>query len=493
VFDDEAETPIASGSPPFTGTFQPDQPLSAADGISGLGDWSLKVIDGAGSDVGTIDEWVLTLTFPGEACGPHASYETHWLEQDSCPTGGAGDADGYWDPGETGSLALTMRNDGTGTLTNVSARVTPLVPGVSMIDDVLPLGDVAPGATATTGGPHFLALLDEGVECGSTLSFDVEFTTDEGTWNEPFVQAVGNVLPGGGVALFEGFDSGIPLDWTIVDGLEDGLTWFADDASDPSGCGNPDPGPPIAGGWAAVDSDCAGSVPMDEQLISPVIDLSAAWTVSLEFDHLFDRYAAELGDVDVRSSLTSGNWVNVARFDADMTATTHEVLDLTAWAAGQADVELRFRYYNAEFEWFWYVDNVQIGFTAAGSCEMAVCRGGTGSGPAPVPWLLADRMDAEGSQLMVSWDDQCSPTSAKIVYGPLEAVSTMTVTDGRCAISNPEVWDAVPEGSLWFLVVGDNGTGIESSWGESTVGERNGASASGTCGSEVKDTTTTCP
>ena len=49
-----------------------------------------------------------------------------------------------------------------------------------------------------------------------------------------------------------------------VDGSGDGYTWYADSSSDPAGCANTDPAAPLAGNWAAADSDCAGSgVAMD--------------------------------------------------------------------------------------------------------------------------------------------------------------------------------------------------------------------------------------
>jgi len=70
VFDDEATTPIASGSAPFTGSFKPDSPLTAVDGASALGSWKLKVVDSATIDVGTIDNWTLNFTFPATTCAP---------------------------------------------------------------------------------------------------------------------------------------------------------------------------------------------------------------------------------------------------------------------------------------------------------------------------------------------------------------------------------------------------------------------------------------
>jgi hypothetical protein len=123
-----------------------------------------------------------------------------------------------------------------------------------------------------------------------------------------------------------------------------------------------------------------------------------------------------------------------------------------------------------------------------------------GGPPPPVPDgapgsspMLASRLDALGTQIEVRWDDQCTPASAKIVYGPLSGVSSWTINDAVCAIGIPELWDPVPAGDLWFLLVNDNGEGVESSWGEATAGERNGMTASNTCGSTAKELAAACP
>ncbi len=53
-------TAIASGAAPFTGLFTPDQAFSLLTGNAN-GVWTLKVVDHAGADVGTINDWTLTL------------------------------------------------------------------------------------------------------------------------------------------------------------------------------------------------------------------------------------------------------------------------------------------------------------------------------------------------------------------------------------------------------------------------------------------------
>lgn len=62
VFDDEAATAIGSSSAPFTGSFRPDQLLSAFDGQDAFGVWTLRVADRAAFDVGSINRWGIDIT-----------------------------------------------------------------------------------------------------------------------------------------------------------------------------------------------------------------------------------------------------------------------------------------------------------------------------------------------------------------------------------------------------------------------------------------------
>jgi len=61
VFDDEATVTIASGTAPFTGSFQPDGNLSDFDGVQSIGDWTLVITDNANVDGGTLLDWTLQL------------------------------------------------------------------------------------------------------------------------------------------------------------------------------------------------------------------------------------------------------------------------------------------------------------------------------------------------------------------------------------------------------------------------------------------------
>lgn len=61
TFDDQATLSIQDGTPPFTGTFRPQGSLSALEGESTLGDWTLSILDNANGDGGNLNSWSLEL------------------------------------------------------------------------------------------------------------------------------------------------------------------------------------------------------------------------------------------------------------------------------------------------------------------------------------------------------------------------------------------------------------------------------------------------
>lgn len=397
LFDDDAPYSIRIGASPFTGPFVPEEPLSTFDGVSAAGSWILRVFDDEINDTGTLQEWSLVLTFPPLACGPHASYGAHAVLADDCPLGGGGDNDGIADPGEEIDLSVMVASDGTDPLTGVQATLVPLTQGISVLDATKTYGDLPAGSAAPPASP-FLVHLSDALACGTPLDYRLDIVASEGNWSSLFGAVAGDVLPAGGIVLNENFDAtGIPAGWTIIDDGATADTWYADSVVDPLGCSGVNPMPPVQGNWAAVDSDCAGEVNMDETLVTPTLDLSAAANVTLEFDHYFNCSDTELVEVDVRSSLTGGSWVNVASWTADTANSEHVLLDLSAAAAGASDVEIRWHYFDANFAWYWYVDNVVVSFSAPGGCETTVCPSGgppgeqTGvlwSAPLTLSWSL---------------------------------------------------------------------------------------------------------
>ena len=228
-----------------------------------------------------------------------------------------------------------------------------------------------------------------------------------------------------------------------------------------------------------------------------MLNLSGATSVTLEFDQFFRWFTGsqnEQGDVDVRSSLTGGAWVNVFKNQgASSPNPDHKTLNITAQAAGAADVQIRFHYYQANFEWWWMVDNVKVTAAVTPGCTNNVCsaRGGVAK---PVNALDASRVDP--TTISVAWDvASCTSTDYEILYGNLSSLPSYTLLGSVCGIgtSGTTTWSGVPAGDLWFLVTGLDGAGTEASWGAATAGERNGGSASGQCGNAARNNGATCP
>ena len=61
TFDDSSRNFISTASPPFMGTFSPEEPLTAFMGEVGNGAWKLIITDDASGDTGTLNCWTLTL------------------------------------------------------------------------------------------------------------------------------------------------------------------------------------------------------------------------------------------------------------------------------------------------------------------------------------------------------------------------------------------------------------------------------------------------
>lgn len=112
-----------------------------------------------------------------------------------------------------------------------------------------------------------------------------------------------------------------------------------------------------AGNMAVADSDYEGAVPMDTSLLTPALNLSTAASVKLRFKTYFEPYAASTADVDV--SIDGGaTWTNLWQ----KTGVAHQgTVNLNVpQAAGQSSVQFRFHYYDANYAWYWQVDDAQV-------------------------------------------------------------------------------------------------------------------------------------
>lgn len=70
IFDDEATQAITAGFAPFTGNFRPEQALGAFDGTTGIGRWTLKIVDALPNDRGRLLNWAMDIRYQNNIFGP---------------------------------------------------------------------------------------------------------------------------------------------------------------------------------------------------------------------------------------------------------------------------------------------------------------------------------------------------------------------------------------------------------------------------------------
>ena len=88
-FDDEAAQAIGEGTAPFSGSFRPEEPLSALDLERSQGIWKLEVLDlNPGDNVGALDGWSITICGnPPVTCEPGRVPNGDFTACEICPAG----------------------------------------------------------------------------------------------------------------------------------------------------------------------------------------------------------------------------------------------------------------------------------------------------------------------------------------------------------------------------------------------------------------------
>ena len=117
--------------------------------------------------------------------GPALRYDSH-LADDS-----AGNGDGVVDPGEALTVEVDLLNGGSEGATGISAQLSSTHPGVIVTDDSADWMDMAAGVVETSLAPHYTVDVTSEVVCGDVIDFDLDITSNEGTWSSSFSEQVG--------------------------------------------------------------------------------------------------------------------------------------------------------------------------------------------------------------------------------------------------------------------------------------------------------------
>ena len=120
---------------------------------------------------------------------------------------------------------------------------------------------------------------------------------------------------------------------------------------------------PIVSPFASADGDAHGNGFLDDTYLETVsFDASLATTIILEFDHIFRAVGTGFAEVQVFDGI---NWVSDTIYTANTypgftPASSHATIDISQYVAGVANAQVRFRYNDPGWGWFWIIDNVSI-------------------------------------------------------------------------------------------------------------------------------------
>ncbi len=191
-------------------------------------------------------------------------------------------------------------------------------------------------------------------------------------------------------ALYENFNSGTkPTGWSVVDNEGNGAVWTFNDPGSRSN---------LTGGsglFADANSDHAGSYSMDTELRTPRLNLTGLAAPRLEFKYDWRVFGgSEVADVDISTNGSMGPWTNIWRktTSSDRGPKT-ATIDLSSYG-GIGNVMLRFHYYNAYWDWWWQVDDVNL--YNCSSTAGGLIAGNVYNGIAALPMNGAEVSNSDG-------------------------------------------------------------------------------------------------
>jgi hypothetical protein len=203
--------------------------------------------------------------------------------------------------------------------------------------------------------------------------------------------------------LSANFNSGMPVDWTVVNNGTNNVTW-----TDTASIYNKTiDGTPMA--WCDGIQSNAQPVTdiMDEELISPAVDVStyASGTLQLEYDQVFDA-DYQPGDTAKVYVYNGSDWVMIYEAWSDdgsiYSGGVHKIWDVTAYA--NANFQVKFRYIEGSITRrgrYWAIDNVRLRASMSALDWLTIDGSEVTSGVAlpdadGVPSLVNVTMDATG-------------------------------------------------------------------------------------------------
>jgi subtilisin-like proprotein convertase family protein len=436
VFDDSAEQPVTSGSPPFTGSFRPESPLNALVGKAAAGTWELRITDHERGDTGTLNAWELRISMPGLDSSPPVIS----INGDSTVVLNQGDT--YTELGASAS----DETDGPLTVT-VDGTVDTSVPGTSVVTYT---------ATDTAGN---VATASRSIEVRDVTPPDISLIGAN-----PLAVEAGSEFTDPGATAFDAVDGALPaLPDVVVDPSVTGsftITYTAVDNSGNSAS--------VSRGVVVADTTppvvtLAGEAEILVPLGTPFVDPGAGALDS--FDGPLPATASAQVDTSVPGQQTITYLAIDSAGNTGSAARTVEIVDLTPPAISLAGDDPLFLLVGETFEdpGSTAVDNVDgmVAVTVSGAVEPST----------PGDYLLTySAVDAAGNTATATRTVRVvDPSTAQRVF--TASLTTLVDSfDGFDGLSDPPGWSTTDAANAAVSAWLGTNTGTSTSGGKYSYG-----------------------
>ena len=154
--------------------------------------------------------------------------------------------------------------------------------------------------------------------------------------------------------------------------------------------------PGMIGKYVVSDGEFAGLGDLDEQLISPAIDCTTYTGVTVQFGSNIKIYANDIGyhdqffdlDISIQNDATQSwsDWETVSHHEgSDGDSSSPRSADISAKADGKK-IKLRWRFWQANYDYWWAVDNIRVSGEVPGAGPGTVLSVGIAADSVSLQW-----------------------------------------------------------------------------------------------------------
>ncbi len=272
-------------------------------------------------------------------------------------------------------------------------------------------------------------------------------------------------------------------------------------------CANPGYQSPIHSYYYGQESSCnynTGSTNSGSLISIPIFNVSATSMLSFWSFLQTEQYGSGYDNAMVMISTDNGsNWITIDQDNSNGgnipdNGAYWSLMSYSLASYENNDILLRF-YFNtkdASYNNFkgWILDdisitNVDVPASCITSGNVSEVPDGTQIDTSP---MLALK---HANGILITWDTNslpCRSSGYHLLWGWGNNIHTYQIENAECNLTNSGtyLWINAPDTSndfCWFIIVGNNGSNIEGSWGDNSSGIQRSTSPSGYCGTSYID------